>query len=214
MTGCRVNSPSRHLVLCRNNTAGPLEARSPSHSESPCTGRWCTLWGRPGSLQCMTGFQASLLQRTGYSASAPSPQTVVCQSETSREIHRLISSDKTQSIGVYLNSSVGVLCASSGIFKWKLVLLAPDRFLPFFPSPDRWGSEFSWTGCISGECWASFPHWKHLQELLRCLGHMLCECFHLITDRAYAQRAGHTPWQSSQESWCFPPSPVAEAHLV
>lgn len=179
---------------------------SPSHSESPYTGRWCTPWGRPDSLQSTIGFPASPLQHTGYSASAPSPQTAVCQSE----MHENIKKDPRVKIirqgtepGVYLDSSVWVLSASVGIFKWKLVLLAPDRFLPFFPSLDKWGAEFSWTGHTSGECWASFLHWKHLLELLGCLGHMLCECFHLITDGAYALRAGHTQWQSRKESWWF-----------
>lgn len=102
---------------------------SPSHSESPYTGRQCTLWGRPGNLQYMTGFPASPLQHTGYLVSAPSPQTAVCQSETQEDPRVKIIRQGTQP-GVYLDGSVWVLSASVGIFKWKLVLLAADRFSP------------------------------------------------------------------------------------
>lgn len=102
---------------------------SPSHSESPYTGRRCTLWGRPGNLQYMTGFPASPLQHTGYLVSAPSPQTAVCQSETQEDPRVKIIRQGTQP-GVYLDGRVWVLSASVGIFKWKLVLLAADRFSP------------------------------------------------------------------------------------
>lgn len=166
---------------------------SPSHSESPYTGRWCTLWGRPDSLRYTTGFPASLLQHTGYSVSARSPQTAVCQSEK----HGKIKKEWRVKIirwgtepGMYIDSTVWVLSASVGIFEWKLVLLAQDPFRPFFPSLDKWGAEFSWTGRTSGECWAPFPHWKHLLEWLGCLGHMLFECFHLITEMWWEQGTG------------------------
>ncbi len=153
------------------------------------------LWGRPDSLQYMTGCPASPLQRTGYSVFALSPQTAVCQSEIHGNINRgqmvKITRKGTQP-GVYLDSSVWVLFASAGIFEWKLVLLAPDSFPPFFPCLNKWGAEYSWTGHTSRECWASFPHWKRLLKLLGCLGNMLCECFHLIADRTKVLKAGHT----------------------
>lgn len=76
-------SDSRWVVLYQISTKS--FSPSPSHSESPYTGRRCTLWGRPGSLQYTTGSPVSLLQHTGYSVSAPSPQTAACQSERRKE---------------------------------------------------------------------------------------------------------------------------------
>lgn len=66
------------------------------------------------------------------------------------------------------------------------------RFLPFFPSLDKWGSVFSWTGHTSRDCWATFPHWKHLVKLLGCLGQMLCECFRLITGQMHWKQDTHS----------------------
>lgn len=175
-----------HFVYYQKSIRVQERCLLPSHSESPYTGKWCTLWGRPDSLQYMTGFPASPLQHTSYSVSAPSPQTAVCQSEIRGNIKKdqkvKIVRQGTEPSGD-LDASVRELSASVGIFMWKLVLVAPHRFLPFFPSPDKWGAVFSWTGHTSRDCWAIFPHWKHLLKLLGYLGQMHCECFHLTTDR-------------------------------
>lgn len=189
---------------------------SPSHSESPYTGRWCTLWGRPDSLQYMTGCPASPLQRTGYSVSAPSPQTAVCQSETHGNIkkgQRVKITIQGTEPGVYLDSSVRVLSASAGIFKWKLVLLAPDRFLPFFPSLDKWGAEYSWTGHTSRECWGLFPTLETPPEIIRMPWQHALWMFSLNNwqDKG-AESKTHT--LTIQEGILMvSPSPVAQAHL-